>query len=261
MVRRRKTTDEEIIAAYREIGSGIAVARKLHLAEMTVYSVLKAHGVVTDGLALYRKRARKLDEGKLASIKAEYESGTPALQLAKKYGVSNSVLLVHLRRVGAEIRSKMPMTEEEKQTAKGLYEQGLNFYQVAEKTGRSAAALIAMMHREYPDLVRSGTIGPGGPHWKGGRNNHRGYVMVWLSPEDPFYSMAHKSGYVAEHRLNLARKLGRPLLVSETVHHIDGDRSNNSPANLQLRHGRHGKGVAPVCLDCGSHNIGTRKLE
>jgi hypothetical protein len=59
----------------------------------------------------------------------------------------------------------------------------------------------------------------------------------------------------------MARRLGRPLSRGETVHHIDGDHKNNSPGNLQLRHGKHGKGISMFCLDCGSHNIGTRKLE
>ena len=37
-----------------------------------------------------------------------------------------------------------------------------------------------------------------------------------------------------EHRLVMARHLGRPLLVNENVHHIDGDRLNNDLSNLEL---------------------------
>jgi len=84
--------------------------------------------------------------------------------------------------------------------------------------------------------------------------------MVWVSPDDDFYSMTWKSGYAYEHRLEMARKLGRILRKTETVHHIDGDKTNNSPANLELRQGKHGKHVVMCCLDCGSRNIGHAPL-
>lgn len=37
-----------------------------------------------------------------------------------------------------------------------------------------------------------------------------------------------------EHRMVAARKIGRPLKKGEVVHHIDGNRRNNHPDNLEV---------------------------
>jgi len=45
-----------------------------------------------------------------------------------------------------------------------------------------------------------------------------------------------------EHSMVMERILGRPLLPTETVHHRNGQRADNSPENLELWDSRHGKG-------------------
>ncbi len=56
--------------------------------------------------------------------------------------------------------------------------------------------------------------------WKGGRNvTTSGYIRVKLQPDDFFFPMGGKTGYVFEHRLVMAQSLGRCLQPYEKVHH------------------------------------------
>jgi len=78
-------------------------------------------------------------------------------------------------------------------------------------------------------------IGAKNPQWKGGKyTNPSGYVEIRIYPDDFFYSMIDKRGYVKEHRLVMARHLGRCLHSWELVHHKNHKRDDNRIENLQL---------------------------
>jgi len=80
--------------------------------------------------------------------------------------------------------------------------------------------------------------------WEGGQFvSSDGYILVWISPDDFFYPMAKQNGYVLEHRLVVAKVLGRILHKWEIVHHkgtkypkgsLANRRDNRYPENLQL---------------------------
>lgn len=77
--------------------------------------------------------------------------------------------------------------------------------------------------------------GPQHPRWKDGRSvTTGGYIKIWLAPSDPLYPMAHKDGYIFEHRLIMARHLGKVLDRSEEVHHKNRDKKDNRIENLEL---------------------------
>jgi len=77
--------------------------------------------------------------------------------------------------------------------------------------------------------------GSDNPNWKGGRSlDGRGYYRIWLDEHDFFFPMARKDGYIPEHRLVMAKHLGRCLQPWEIVHHINGIRTDNRLSNLEV---------------------------
>lgn len=104
-------------------------------------------------------------------------------------------------------------------------------------------------------------------NWHGGWYIDKdGYRMI----RRPNHPRARQNDYVAEHILVMEAILGRYLEQGEIVHHINHDRQDNRPANLQLisSHSEHMrlhrlgqlKDMSErKCCDCGNANTWNRK--
>ena len=88
------------------------------------------------------------------------------------------------------------------------------------------------------------------------RGNHYRHRKIgkWLNAAG--YVLTHdERGKIAfEHRLAMAKRLGRALKKGESVHHLNGIRADNRPDNLELWIGpiRYGQRATDVfCPHCG----------
>lgn len=125
---------------------------------------------------------------------------------------------------------------------------------IGDMTTAKILGLSGFMFMYYDPCIKCGT-----PHWvrknsrgicchrcapknTGPRRDRRpgcqyssgGYIYVYIEKDDPMRVMARKDGWVLEHRLIVARRIGLPLTRIEVIHHVNGIRHDNRDSNLQL---------------------------
>jgi hypothetical protein len=88
--------------------------------------------------------------------------------------------------------------------------------------------------------------------WKNGIYRRKdGYIYKKLFKDDLFINMARRSdGYILEHRLIMAKYLGRCLSLNEQVHHKNGIRDDNRIENLELISKANHSLINRLCGNC-----------
>ena len=254
----------EALALYEDHSLPVhEIVARLGISETGFYRLLRRSGIQPNA-PRSGGGVRALTQEQDQMVAQEYQQGMSMEQLAEKYGCWRTSIKHALARQGVPLRRRggvtQPLPEGLGEALCADWHAGMSQRAIAEKHGLTEDKVYKILRR-FPALGRKLIRRQWHPHWKGGRRLHEGYVMVLLENDHPFHdAMANEAGYVLEHRLVMAEFLRRPLSSSETVHHIDGDRSNNTLSNLQLRQGKHGAGVVSHCADCGSTNIITQAL-
>lgn len=178
----------------------------------------------------------------------KYEAGASLPVLAREYGGAHVTVRAALLRHGVTTRGpgRSPWRDfSDEQGAEIIrrWHSGESQSKIAAhfRTTQSVVSRYLIAHGIEPVQRRGAGRGPRHPSWRGGVTYIEGYRWVKLDRADPYFCMASTQDYVAEHRLVMARHLGRALYPDETVHHRRG-KTENDIEHLELWSNRHPKG-------------------
>lgn len=258
-----------VVRLYAKLRSTPKVGKRLNLSHCTIRRILNRAGMTLPGpqsreVLDWRSRFRG-NEAK--SVVRDYKSGISMLAIRRKYRCSRWAVHTAVRKAGATLRApygaRKKWTKAQQRKMCSLYKKGWAQQHIAVELDTNQRSVVFFLEANGIKGSRGPARGERHPHWKGGRTmDGNGYSLCKFDPMDtivaPMASIS--SSYILEHRMVMARSLGRPLKRSESVHHINGKKTDNRIENLQLRTGKHGKGVVAVCADCGSNHIAYQRL-
>lgn len=251
--------DDLIVKTYMENHSAYKTADKVGVTHKYVYRVLHDREISVPAWGDEKPHRRAIPLEDEPKVIEDYANGMTFKAMTEKYGCGDWALRYLVKRNGVKRRTHggqlRRFTDDEIFEMKRLTD-----------IGWAQAAIAATMKSSQVSIsraLRSIGVGRAGKasgeqhgSWKGGKTKTQGgYTLVAISHDHKFSAMRGSTGYVLEHRLVMADSIGRSLGKYETVHHINGVVGDNRIENLQLRQGKHGKGVVMKCRCCGSCDI------
>lgn len=221
---------EELAQLYEEERLSLRYIGKIYsVSHGTVRCRMKEVGIscrpARSGYKLVRNKLSSVSREELVNL---YEGeGLSLSQVGLKYGVSPSMVSGRMERLsiprrpngGSWFKGKGKLAKVSKEEMDELYNhQKLTSSQIGKIYGvADVTVLKRLQDLQIPRREYKGNLAW---NWNGGRQRHSdGYIRILLDKDDPMRVMADKQGLVLEHRLVMARHLGRPLLRSEVVHH------------------------------------------
>lgn len=180
----------------------------------------------------FHRRGKNINRVKYCSLKCKYEDAKGRANPQIVYRNAMALLATKEPELG-EVRTALGTGIPNAKEARQWIECPICHTRrwVRYRKERTITGICKQCHNEQQRQL----IGEKHHCWKGGRRiSHKGYVEIRLSPNDFFYPMVNKSGSVLEHRLIMAKHLGRCLQPWEVVHHKNHIKTDNRIANLRL---------------------------
>lgn len=239
-VRRRYLAGESMIVIGRALGMDPKrVSREIH-----------RQGIFEKKGSPYRRLSTEVRR----EIADRYVKGESARSLIREYGIAKNSVYKFVREFGGEARvqgaRRPPLRTDEREAMVDRYLAGESQQALGMAFGLAQATVSGVL-RTAGVLTRGSKQikGENHPSWKGGRYvTSEGYVKIRTQE---FPEMRGSHPYIPEHRLVMARCLGRPLTSREQVHHKNGNKGDNRIENLELRVGPHGSGATHAhCSTC-----------
>ena len=124
--------------------------------------------------------------------------------------------------------------ERNAETVLKMSAEGCSLSEIGRTVGTKKEMVKKFLERNgVVKTYNSGDANSGERHyaWKGRLIDKDGYVLIHCKGHP---NARKHAPYIFEHRLVMEEFLGRPLLPTEVVHHLDGKKDRNHIENLQL---------------------------
>ena len=193
------------------------------LGEGVVKRVLVEHGRVI------RKGLSSLHPDQEREIAERYLGGEPPTLIADSMKCSRQAVKRVLKRDGLWRQKNMggylSVNEPLRKRIISMYLGGSSRNKISRATGiANQAVLRVLREQEIPITDARRRRGAESPQYKGSWKDPSGYVHVYV-PDDHQFASMRNGKHVLEHRLVMARHLGRCLFSSERVHHKNGEKT------------------------------------
>lgn len=148
-----------------------------------------------------------------------YSAGIPISEITRILGCSKTLIYKVKTKHGVPNRRK----KFNHQVICDLYQSGKSIPEICRELDCSCGAVVPCLKKHG---IETRSISDAIHLARGGRISKQrgGYLFINTG----------KNSRVLQHRKIVEAIIGRPLEKNEVVHHKDGDKSNNSPENLEL---------------------------